>query len=291
MARRVNPKLALVEAAGFGTYYWVIDQCEIATDVMFRDRASLQRVLPDLLEGALVAFSARDVLRFLGRKLHGNLKAAVTSDLKHRPEGWRVKHYLAGNSLKLYDKYSVLRVETTLTNSRAFKVLHQTGDARRWLPMGKGVANMWRYYQVALQANHRYLNALASVPLKGETVAELDDLCRSHTKARKRYAKFNPVAAPDCALFAAVLAGEHLLHGFRNHDLCARLYGPATVTPAEAKRRCARVSRLIAKLRGHRLVAKVKGSRLYRVTPRGLRLMAAALSFRRRDFPDALAVA
>lgn len=56
-ARRVNPKLALVEEAGFGTYYWVMDQCEIATDVMFKDRDSLLRVLPDLLRGAMLAFS------------------------------------------------------------------------------------------------------------------------------------------------------------------------------------------------------------------------------------------
>jgi len=292
-ARRVNPKLALVEQAGFGTYYWVIDQCEIATDLMFKHRASLLRILPDLLNGAMVAFSCQDVMRFLGRKLHGNFKAEVISDLKKRPEGWRVKHFMAGNSIKMYDKFSVLRVETTLNNSHEFKVLKQTGDKWRWLPMGKGVANMWRYYQVALQANRRYLDALASVKLKGEAVHELDDLCRSQIKDGKRYAKFNPVAASDCKLFAAVLAGDHLLNGFRNHDLCARLYQDegeaASAPPQEAKSRCARISRLIAKLRGHRLVAKVKGSRLYRVTARGFRLMSAALAFRLDHFPQAFA--
>lgn len=291
LARRVNPKLPLVEAAGFGTYYWVIDQCEIATDVMFKDRASLLGILPDLLQGAMVTFSSRDVLRFLGRKLHGNFQAEVTSDLKQRPEGWRIKHFMAGNSIKMYDKFSVLRIETTLNNSHEFKVLKPTGDAWRWVPMGKGVANIWRYYQVALQANQRYLNALASVPLKGEAVRELDDLCRSHTKDGKRYAKFNPVAAADAKLFAAAMAGEHLLNGFRNHDLCARLYEAASLSPQDEKRRCARISRLIAKLRGHRLVAKVKGSRLYRVTARGFRVMSAALGFRVRDFPEALQAA
>ncbi len=71
-ARRVNPKLAVVETAGFGSYYWVIDQCEIATDVLFKDRDRLLTVLPDLLQGALLAFSAEDVMRFLGRKLPPN---------------------------------------------------------------------------------------------------------------------------------------------------------------------------------------------------------------------------
>lgn len=283
-ARKVNPKLALVEQAGFGGYYWTIYQAEIATDVMFKDRASLLRVWPDLRQAALIAFSAEEVLRFLGRKLHGNFKGEVRSDLKKRPEGWRIKHWMEGNAIKMYDKCSVLRIETTINNAREFKVLKNTDNMRRWVPMGKGIANFWRYYQVGQQANQRYLDALAHVPLKGEAVAELDSLCRRRTKDGKHHAKFNPVSAEDCALFAAAMAGEHLLNGFRNHDLVARLYPAAAHSSQEAKRRCARVSRLIAKLRGHGLIAKVKDSRLYRVTERGCRLMSAALVFRHEGF-------
>ena len=286
-ARKVNPKLTLVESSGFGGYYWTIYQAEIASDVMFKDRASLLRVWPDLRQAALTAFSAADVLRFLGRKLHGNFKGEVKSDLKQRPEGWRIKHGMKGNTIKMYDKFSVLRIETTINNAREFKVLKSTDDTRRWVPMAKGVANFWRYYQVGQQANQRYLDALAHVSLKGEAVTELDGLCRRRTKDGKHYAKFNPVSAEDGDLFAAVLAGEHTLNGFRNHDLVARLYQTAASSLAEAKRRCARVSRLIAKLRGHGLVAKVKDARLYRVTERGMRLMSAALAFRVVGFPQA----
>lgn len=45
--------------------------------------------------------------------------------------------------------------------------------------------------------------------------------------------------------------------------------------------------RLIAKLRGHGLVAKVRGARLYRVTPRGQRVLAAALAVHDNAFPSA----
>jgi hypothetical protein len=94
----------------------------------------------------------------------------------------------------------------------------------------------------------------------------------------------------DCRLFAAALSGSHIINGFRNHDLVARLYEhePPTDDPQEQKRRCARASRLIAKLRGHGLLAKVKGSRLYRVSHRGYQLMSAAVSFRLQNFPEAL---
>jgi hypothetical protein len=35
LARRINPLLPLIRSAGYGGYRWVVDQREIATDVMF----------------------------------------------------------------------------------------------------------------------------------------------------------------------------------------------------------------------------------------------------------------
>jgi len=151
--------------------------------------------------------------------------------------------------------------------------------------MGKGVANLWRYAQVGRQSNYRYLNALAQAQPKGKAMAELDRLCHPHTENGQRYARFNPVTAEDSALFAAVLAGEHALNGFRNKHLQARLYPKPAGSEQERRRRSARVTRLLAKLHGHGLIAKVKGSRLYRVTPNGTRLMSAALYCRTKEFP------
>jgi hypothetical protein len=105
----------------------------------------------------------------------------------------------------------------------------------------------------------------------------------------KRIARFNPVSPDNARLFAATLHGCHLLNGFRNRDLAALLDPhPATT---DVRRRRERTSRLIAKLRGHGLIAKVTRSRLYRVTPRGHRLMSALLTFRHVDFPKAFAAA
>jgi hypothetical protein len=288
-ARQVNPLLPTLRRAGFRSYFWRVDQAEYATDVLFRDRASLEALLPALQELATTAFSAEDVLRFLGRKLHGNFQGEVTTSLKRRPEGRRVKHSLKRNSLKLYDVLNVLRIETTLNNPREFRVLRvlqtQQGRQRRWRPMGKGVANFWRYAQVGQQANFRYRDALAHAQPKGKAIAELDSLCRPCLEKGKRSAKFNPVAAEDTALFAAVLAGEHQLNGFRNKDLQARLFSTPARSDQEQRRRSARVTRWIAKLRGHHLIAKVKASRLYRLTERGLRLMTAAVWCRNKEFP------
>jgi hypothetical protein len=290
-ARRVNPLLEAISEADFGGYYWVIDQAEVATDVMFTNRAALQQVWPDLVRHASLNMSSADVVGFLGRKLHPSLKAEVVTDTKHRPEGWRVQHRLARNWIKAYDKVSVLRVEVTVNNPREFRVLRvftdeQARRERRWCPMNKGVANMWRYFQVGLQANRRYLDALAAAPSKGRGVAALDALCRSRTKHGRHVSRFNPLSSSDLDLFRTVLAGEHAIVGFRNADLATRLHPHPATTLRKAQRRRARVSRLIAKLRGHGLVAKVPRHHLYRVTEHGHKVMTAALSIDDDGFPD-----
>ena len=288
LAERVNPILNVIGQAGFGGYYWVADQCELATDLMFKDRTCLEAILPDLFEHAILRCACQDTLRFLGRKLHGNFKGQVSTSLKKRIEGWRVKHGMKRNSIKMYDKASVLRVETTINNPSEFKICQQTEAGKlRWKPMGKGVSNLYRYAEVGSQANQRYLEHLAQAKLKSKALPLLDGLCRSHTQDGKRFARFNPLSQADRELFQSVLAGENALNGFRNRDLCARLYPQPTASPEEAKRRCTRVSRLIAKLRGHGLVAKVKDARLYRLTKLGSLVLSAVLMFYQSDFPTA----
>lgn len=288
LAMRVNPILKAIQEAGFSSYYWVADQCEIATDLMFKDRTSLEVILPDLFEHAILKSAGQDVLRFMGRKLHGNFKGEATSSLKKRPEGWRAKHNLKRNSLKLYDKSSVLRVETTINNPSEFKICHQTDEGKlRWAPMRKGVSNLYRYAEVGQQANQRYLEHLAQAKLKGKAIPHLDGLCRSLTHNGKRFARFNPLQDADRRLFASVLSGDFALNGFRNHDLCQKLYPQPPASGKEAKQRCSRVSRLIAKLRGHGLISKVKDARLYRITKLGSQILFAVLSFYQTDFPTA----
>jgi hypothetical protein len=159
-------------------------------------------------------------MRFLGRKLTSSLKAEVMSDdkrvpttLRGRPQGRRVKHRVAQNWIKFYDKWSVLRVETVINNPRDFRILRVVKTAqgrkeRRWVPMTKGVANLWRYVEVGRQSNERYLGALAQARVGGKAVAELDSLCQGGVVQGRRYSRFNPVSDQDCALFAAALAGS-----------------------------------------------------------------------------------
>ncbi|MGH9071276.1 MAG: hypothetical protein ACRDX8_08980 [Acidimicrobiales bacterium] len=291
LAKRVNPILPAIEEAGFGSYYWVADQVEVSTDIAFASRPVLEALLPHLFAYASAALSAEDVLRFLGRKLHPALAVEVLTDARRRPEGWRVKHRMGANSIKVYDKANVLRVETTINQANQFRSLRERDGKKAWLPMRKGIAELPRQFQVGAGANERYLEALGHATNNGEGVAALDALCRPLTRQGHKVARFNPLAKADVALFRAALAGEHTINGFRNHDLVARLYPHPASSPEEVNRRCQRTSRLITKLRGHGLVAKVTHRRLYRVTPAGQRLLGTLITFHDRAFPAAYAAA
>ncbi|MHB1554665.1 MAG: hypothetical protein ACYCSX_11960 [Acidimicrobiales bacterium] len=287
LVREVNPHLPVLTRAGVGPYWWVVDQAEVATDVVFTSRRGLEEVLPGLIAHASSAFGAEDVLRFLGRKLTPQLACEVTSDARRRPEGWRIKHRMGRNSIKCYDKANVLRVETTINDPTQFRVLRVIDRARVWRPMRKGVANLPRYFQVGRAANERYLDALAAAPSNRHGTAVLDRHTRPIKNRGKRHPRLNPIGHDDLCLFRAVLAGEHTITGFSNKEVTARLHPRPPIDQRDAHRRCERTTRLIAKLRGHGLVAKIPRRRRYRVTAYGHRVMSAAIAFHDHDFPAA----
>jgi hypothetical protein len=70
-AALVNPLLPAITAAGFPGYWWVIDQCEYASDVLFTDRAARETIQGDLVTAAVTALGATDVLHFLGGNAPG----------------------------------------------------------------------------------------------------------------------------------------------------------------------------------------------------------------------------
>ena len=82
--------------------------------------------------------SVEEVMGFLGKKLVGQFRGEVVSDMtdrgKRRLPGIRVKHRAKMNWIKMYDKAgSVLRVETVINQSETFKVRKQSAKISRLL--------------------------------------------------------------------------------------------------------------------------------------------------------------
>ena len=274
------------------SYYWSTRESEWATDLVFRDPATLRRLYPRLVHHSLTSFGSREVLRFLGRAVPRTgvpkgFQGEVLSDLRERQEGIRIKHQVNQNSVKLYDKAytpqgSVLRAEVTLNHAEEFWVYRRKeGDPKgpkQWRALRRGVADFHRRAQVCQQINERYLEALAQVD-DDTTLEELTQRLEQPRRWKgRRVRALHPFSADDQLWLQAVNRGEFTLNGFRNADLQKLLGGQPTSCPKERRRRSAKVSRRLRLLRAHGIIRKVAGAHRYHVTAYGRKAIAAILA-------------
>lgn len=271
-------------------YYWSVHQSEWATDILFKDSERLAEIYPHLLQHGMTTFSSPDVMRFLGRKIPAsgkipaNFKGEVVTDLKDRPEGIRIKHWVGTNHIKLYDKQgSNLRVETTINDPHDFKVFRpKEGDSAGgsdWRILRKGVADLHRRAEVSEAANKRYLEALScardTTPLSTLT----EKLCQPESLNGKRVRPLNPYASQDLALLRAVARGEFNINGFRNRDLRGILYPSAhELSDKDKRHQSGATTRKIRLLRAHGLIKKVHKTNRYVLTTTGYKTITALIA-------------
>jgi hypothetical protein len=284
----IHPGHELALASNPLDYYWSVDQSEWASDVMFKSPRLLSELYPRLIGQAMRSLGSRDVMRFLGHKvpahggINGNFGGEVISDLKIRPEGLRLKHRVNRNSVKLYDKQgSVLRVETTINDTRGFKV-YRTAEGNpaskpAYRTLRKGVADLHRRAQVSDASNQRYLEALAAMEHNAKLGDLLTPLCRPTSWNGKRTRGLRPLADEDAKLLEAVARGEFTLNGFRNRDLRELLYPTAARDEKQLRCRSAAITRKLRLLRAHGLIRKVPRTHRYVLSDRG-RLITTALA-------------
>jgi DNA-binding HxlR family transcriptional regulator len=285
-------------------YYWTTHQSEWAIDIRFRLAEDLKRLYPMLLQHAMTTFGSPDVLRFLGKRVR--LDGAVPlsyngelfSDVKQRKEGIRIKHYMDGNSLKMYDKAytevgSLVRIEPTINNVSGFQSYRpKEGDPNGkldWRPMRRGVADLFRRAEVAQKAAERYADALATVD-DSRRLEELTKGLEQATTWNGRAVRGLRLLGEDNSLLLAVSRGEFNLNGFRNRDLRRLLNGAEPADPAEAKRQAAAIGRKLQMLRAHGLIKKVTHTHRYLLTDHG-RAVITALSAAQRASVSRLSMA
>jgi hypothetical protein len=266
-------------------YYWSVEQSEWATDIMFRRQGDLDRLYPALINYATAGLGSRDVLRFLGRLNPGHALSPratmeVTTDLKHRPEGVRVKHRAGNNSVKLYNKQAtVLRAETTVNDIREFREKRPDPNGGKrpvWRRMRKSVVTISRRAEISHGVNERYLDALSharSDERIGEVIASVS---RRLLHKGRPYRALNLWHQQDSTLLKIIASGQFIAHGFRNRDLRIRLYGSGA-DEQQQHRQAATITRKLALLRAHRLIRKIPGENKYHVTSRGRSLSTALL--------------
>lgn len=297
LVRQVHPAHRTLFGKERLHHYWSADETEWATDVMFRSAEELSALYPRLVRQAMTTFGSGEVLRFLGKRprvAHFH-RAEILSHLGTRAEGVRVKHSLDRNSVKMYDKQgSVLRVETTINNTRQMKVFRTSENdpdgPQSWQKLRKGVADLHRRAQISQQSNERYLDALAAVEAQPTLAETAGEVCRRTRWKGRPVRALNPLADDDARLLEAVSRGEFVLGGFRNGDLRQLLFGDATSVDTR-HRQMAKVTRLIRLLRAHGLVHKTAKTHRYTVSSQGRETIAALLAARAANTQQLLTLA
>jgi uncharacterized protein Smg (DUF494 family) len=280
------------EILGRVAYTWCLESSEYATDILFKDRKTLEQIYPKLVEYASLCQVGENIFTFFGRKVHGNSTGEAVSDRKHYwQQGFRVKFVMNKNSVKMYDKDSVLRIEATVNNSRAFKVRSQG----KWLPMGKSISNMYRIAEVSRKCNERYLNSLSVINRDKNLDKEIESLC--HTKLIKLsgknsycearpYGGFNLLRDSTCRLFNVLMNGAYFITGFTRKEITnalIRIKAFADTDLNDMKKLLGKVTRLLAKLRAHGLLMKFPKTFKYRVTRKGQEIISRILLFKKMD--------
>jgi len=256
-------------------YSWSIMQAEYATDLVFKQQATLQAIYPHLLETLIQAVKPADIATFLGRKLHGNYQGEMGNRFNVRLLGSRIKHQMGPVCIKMYDKFGILlRIETTVVKVPFFKhyrkVYHRDGTTTtKWAPMKKTIYSLPALQEVLVAANHRYLKFVSEIETPEVGVQKLQQLAETKVENDRRYKGFNLLSEEDTSFFRFLLRGEFFISGFTNKSLRQHLH-----------KNSGQITRLLKRLRVHGLIKKVGRRYKYYLTEFGRQVALMALKLR-----------
>jgi hypothetical protein len=257
-------------------YHWSADQCEYATDIVFRKQADLQAIYENLARTAIHTVKPDNIATFLGRKLNTQFEGELGNRFNIRIEGTRIKHTMGPVSIKLYDKFGlILRIETTVNDLTFFKhyreVEHRDGSREtKWASMQKSIYSLPALRELLEAANRRYLEFLSAIEDPRVGREKLDKLSQTVEQEGRRYSGFNLFDPGDETLLRSIVRGEFNISGLQNKTLRPHLPGLSS----------GQTSRLLKRLRTHGLVKKIGHTYKYYVTAFGKEVVATAVKLR-----------
>jgi len=261
LARRFCP----IHRAFGVAYHWSVNQCEYATDIVFKRQTDLAAIYGHLPRTAIHTVKPDNIATFLGRKLNTQYTGEMGNRFNIRIEGTRIKHTMGPVSLKRYDKFGlILRIETTVNDLTFFKhyreVEHRDGTKEtQWASMQKTIYSLPALREILEAANGRYLEFLSAIEDPRNGRDKLDKLSQPARNHGRSYRGFNLFDSGDEALFSAIARGEFNVSGMQNKILRRFLPG----------KNSGQISRLLKRLRVHGLIKKVGHAYKYYLTSFG----------------------
>jgi hypothetical protein len=133
-------------------YTWTQWQSEWARDYLFADPKALDEQMNPLLRHAFITGTSERVLRYMGKPVRpdGQPHHSANPELLTRVNKWydgaRIRHWLDGNSVKMYNEQNVLRFEFTMNDPSRFRIHRNVegkpDEPKKFLPMRKGIADI-----------------------------------------------------------------------------------------------------------------------------------------------------
>ena len=122
----------------------------------------------------------------------------------------------------MYDKGNNLRIEVTINNPKDFKILktkydYESGEiiqTKDWIPMGKSIANLYRYNEISKSITKRYIEALPEINTNEVPISEIEKISSAITINNRKYTGFNILEKDTLKLLSIISSGEYLINGF-----------------------------------------------------------------------------
>jgi hypothetical protein len=269
-------------------YSWNVWQSEWASDILFKRRTDLDEIIDAVVRHAFIGGHPERLLRYFDRPtrndgaVRSNSRRPLKTTVTDFDEGYRVRHWLESNSVKLYNQGNVLRLETTINDPYAFRVYRRKqgspkGAAKDLRPLRKGVADNTLRARVSQAVNDRFADHIAT--MHTSTPLHLV-LARVTTRKRKRGRSVRALDlfGKDAALLTAIADPSFSVNGFRNKHLRLMLADDPAFVDKTDKQRSAKVTRLLRLLRDHGVIRRLPKSRRYQLTANGRQLTTALLA-------------
>ena len=264
------------------SYYWTLWQSEWAADLIFSSPDKLTSIMDSVLRHAHMTGTSSRVLRYLDRPLtkankpYARSKNDVLTRVSDFNDGFRIRHWVDKNSVKLYNEQNVLRVETTINDPGMFKVFrHKQGQSsdepKQRLPLRKGVMDIPLRAKISQNVNDRFSENLAT--LHDETPASkfIKEINHHVIKDGRRFRALDPTGK-DLELLQAISDPTFRISGLTNKMLRQCLTGTGFGSGRTDKQLSAKISRHLRSLRAHGLIRKLPRQNRYLVTLKGVKL-------------------
>lgn len=266
-------------------YTWTLWQSEWASDLMLSDRRDLDEVMTAAVRHAFIGGHPERLLRYFGHpvKRDGQPRRDFGGSLKTRvielDEGYRIRHWLGSNSVKMYNECNVLRIETTINDPSAFRAHRRKQGAGKdaatqLLPLRKGVADTTLRARAAQQVNDRFSDHVATTRSSQPFEAVLAAVSKRKRRRGRSVRALEPTGK-DRTLLKAIADPRFTIGGFRNKDLRQILAGDPRYVGKTDRQRSNMTTRSIRLLRDHGVIRRLPKSRRYQLTASGRPLVTA----------------